>query len=95
MLILAGSCPIFPELRPILDEAFEIFGNGLEERQPTQRDDATASPRRSFGLATIVPFDAGQQANRTPARVPATRRLLLAWKLTKDRTTKLLAGDRG
>ena len=21
------SCPIFPELRPILDEAFEIFGD--------------------------------------------------------------------
>ena len=33
--------------------------DGLEERQPTQRDDATPSPRRRLGLATIVPFDAG------------------------------------
>ncbi len=24
------SCPIFPELRPILDEAFEIFGDKSE-----------------------------------------------------------------
>jgi hypothetical protein len=24
------SCPIFPELRPILDEAFEIFGGKSE-----------------------------------------------------------------
>jgi hypothetical protein len=24
------SCPIFPELRPILDEAFEIFGEKSE-----------------------------------------------------------------
>jgi hypothetical protein len=26
------SCPIFPELRPILDEAFEIFGDKSEYR---------------------------------------------------------------
>ncbi len=26
----ARSCPIFPELRPILDEAFEIFGDKSE-----------------------------------------------------------------
>ena len=84
------------ELQPILDEAFEIFGDkseyvvtappvpsgsqhgdGLEERQPTQRDDATASPRRSLGLATIVPFDAGEQTDRTPTRVPTARGLLL------------------
>ena len=32
--------------------------DGLEERQPTQRDDATVAARRRFGLATIVPFDA-------------------------------------
>ena len=105
------SCPIFPELRPILDEAFEIFGDtericcrctavpsggqysdGLEERQPTQRNDATVAPRRRLGLATIVPFDAGQQANRAPTRVPTARGLLLAWKLASDRPAELPAG---
>jgi len=25
-----ASCPIFPDLRPILDEAFEIFGDNSE-----------------------------------------------------------------
>jgi hypothetical protein len=30
----------------------------LEERQPTQRNDTFAAPRRSLGLATIVPLDA-------------------------------------
>jgi hypothetical protein len=25
-----AACPIFPELRPILDEAFEIFGDKSE-----------------------------------------------------------------
>ena len=67
------SCPIFPELRPILDERVRDlrgqerirgrrsavssgsqYSDGLEERQPTQRDDATVAPRRSFGLATIL-----------------------------------------
>jgi hypothetical protein len=35
-------------------------GDGLEECQPTQRDDATVAPRRRLGVATIVPLDAGQ-----------------------------------
>ena len=34
-------------------------GDGLEELEPTDRDDATAATRRRFGLATIVPLDAG------------------------------------
>ena len=38
-------------------------GDGLEERPPKQRDDATASPRWRRGLATISPFDAGEQAD--------------------------------
>jgi len=77
------SCPIFPELRPIFDEAFEIFGDksehgrrsavscgsqhgdGLEKLESTHRDDATTAPRMSLGSAAIVPFDAGQQTNRT------------------------------
>jgi integrase len=105
------SCPIFPELRPILDEAFEIFGDkseyvvaapqyragsqhgdGLEERKPTQRNDATASSRQRLGLATIVPLDAGQSADGTPTRVPTARGLLLAWQFTTDRAAELLAG---
>jgi len=31
-------------------------GDGLEECQPTQRDDAAAVLRRRLGLATLVPF---------------------------------------
>jgi hypothetical protein len=31
-------------------------GDGLEELEPTDRNDATAPPRRRFGLAKIVPF---------------------------------------
>ena len=69
--------------------------DGLEECQPTQRDDATAAPRRRLGLATIVPFDAGQPANGTPTRVPVACGLLLAWQLTTHRPAELLAGDRG
>ena len=34
-------------------------GDGLEELEPTHRNDATPAPRRSLGLATIVPLDAG------------------------------------
>jgi len=64
----------------------------LEERQLTQRDDTTAAPRRRFRLATIVPLDAGQQTDGTPARVSVACGLLLAWQLTADRTAELLAG---
>ena len=70
-------------------------GDGLEECQPTQRDDATPAPRRRFGLATIVSLDAGQPADGTSARVPAARGLLVAWQLTTDRAAELSAGDRG
>jgi hypothetical protein len=34
-------------------------GDGLEEVEPTHRNDATTATRRRLGLATIVPFDAG------------------------------------
>ncbi len=106
------SCPIFPELRPILDEAFEIFGDksqyvvaapvssgrrygdGLEELEPTHRNDATLATRRRFGLATIVPFNASQPADGTATRFPASRSLLLAWQLTTNRTAELSAGYR-
>jgi len=40
-----------------------LHSDGLEERQPTQRDDAPPAPRRRLGLATIVPLDASQPAN--------------------------------
>jgi hypothetical protein len=70
-------------------------GDGLEELEPTDRNDATLAPRRRFRLATIVPFDGGQPANGTPARVPAARGLLLAWQLTTHRSAELLTGDRG
>ncbi|MFN9509548.1 MAG: hypothetical protein ACK6AO_11100 [Planctomycetota bacterium] len=43
-------------------------------------------------MATIVPFDASQPADRTPTRVPVAHGLLVAWQLTKDRTAELLAG---
>ena len=67
----------------------------MEEFEPTDRNDATPAPRRRFGLATIVPFDAGQQTDRTPTQIPAARCLLLAWQLATDRTAELLAGHRG
>ena len=94
------SCPIFPELRPTVTRASEPaavssgrqYGDGLEELESTHRNDATAAPRWCFGLATIVPFDEGQPTNRTAARFPAARRLLLAWQLTTDCTAELPAG---
>ena len=55
---------------------------------------AFTAPRRRFGLATIVPLDAGQQTNGTPTRVPVARRLLLAWQLTTHRTAELHVGYR-
>ena len=73
-------------LRPILDEAFESFGDKSEYvvAAPQYRAAANTAmgwknsnlrtemtrllrPRRSIGLATIVPLDAGQQTNGTPA----------------------------
>lgn len=40
------------------------YEDGMEERQPTERDVATAATRRRLGLATIVPFDASERASR-------------------------------
>ena len=45
--------------------------------------------------ATIVPFDAGEQANGTATRVPVACGLLLDWQLASDRPAELSAGDRG
>jgi hypothetical protein len=45
------SCPIFPELRLILDEAFEIFGSESEYVVATQRDaknDSILAARREM-----------------------------------------------
>jgi len=69
------SCPIFPEQRPTVTRASEPapvssgcqHDDGQEELEPTHRDDTTLAPRRRLGLATIVPFDAGQPANGTAA----------------------------
>ena len=111
------SCPNFPELRPILDKAFEIFGDKSEYvvAAPQYRAAANGNrhipcavrmgltaygvclllSHRCFGLATIVPLDACQQTNRTPARVSASRRLFLARQFTTDRTAELSVGYRG
>ena len=70
-------------------------GDGMEECQPTQRNDAIAATRRSLGLATIVPLDEGQQTDRTTAGVPVACGLQLAWQLATDRTAELPAGHRG
>ena len=67
--------------------------DGLEERKPTQRDDATPTPRRRLGLATIVPLDAGEQTNGTPTRVPPACGLLATWQLARERPAELPAGD--
>jgi len=37
---------------------YRKHSDGLEELEPTDRNDATPAPRRCFGLATIVPLDA-------------------------------------
>ena len=50
------SCPIFPELRPILDEAFEIFGDKSEYvvAAPQYRAAAnTAAGRLSVGQSQL------------------------------------------
>ena len=44
------------------------------------------------GTAECACYFAAKQANRTPARVPATCGLLLAWQLTSDRPAELSAG---
>ncbi len=69
--------------------------DGLEEFEPTDRNDATLATRRRLGLATIVPWDASQSANRTAARAPAARGLLLARQLASHRSAELFAGHRG
>ena len=50
---------------------------GLEDVIRMCRVDPTVATRRRLGLATIVPFDAGEQTDRTPTRVPTARGLLL------------------
>ncbi|MEY4565366.1 MAG: hypothetical protein RLY14_336 [Planctomycetota bacterium] len=69
-------------------------GNGLEELEPTDRNDATPATCRRVRLATIVPLDASQSANGTATRVPTARGLLLAWQFTTDRSAELPAGHR-
>ena len=70
-------------------------GDGLEELEPADRNDATVAPRRRIRLATIVPLDASQQTNGTAARVPTARGLLLAGQFTTHCTAELPAGHRG
>ena len=69
-------------------------GDGLEELEPADRNDATVAPRRRIRLATIVPLDASQQTNGTAARVPTARGLLLAGQFTTHCTAELPAGYR-
>ena len=73
----------------------DLLGRMLPEQDIRLNLIAFTAPRRRFGLATIVPLDASQPANRTAARVPTARGLLLAGQLTADRTAKLSAGHRG
>ena len=106
------SCPIFPELRPILDEAFEIFGDKSEYvvAAPQYRAAAnTAMGWKNSNLRTemtrllrragvsgwprlLHSMRASRQTDRTAARVPAARGLLLAWQLASHRPAELLAG---
>ena len=85
-----ASCPIFPELRPILDEAFEIFGD---------KSEFVVAARQYCVVATIVPYcnasrGAGHPANRAPARVPDPCGLPLAWQFPASRSAVLPAGYR-
>ena len=59
-------------------------GDGLEDWQPAKRDNSASAPRRSLGLATIVPRDAGQQTGETVTRGHTTLESPVAWQLTKD-----------
>ena len=52
--------------------------------QPAKRYAAIVTPRRVFGLATIVPPDAGQQADGTETRDPIPGGLQLAWHFTTN-----------
>ncbi|MFM7975220.1 MAG: hypothetical protein ACKO8U_09130, partial [Pirellula sp.] len=100
---------IFPELRSILDEAFEIFGDKSEyvvaapqyraaaqgsRHTPLCRSEIKSVTHRSLadGTAECACYYASQQTNRTAARVPITRGLLLAWQFATHRTAELPAG---
>ena len=48
------SCPIFPELRPILDEAFEIFGDKSEYVVAAPQYRAAANTEDDFAKAAGV-----------------------------------------
>ncbi len=57
------SCPIFPELRPILDEAFEIFGDKSDYvvAAPQYRAAAnTAMGRKNANLLTELRIENGE-----------------------------------
>ena len=105
------SCPIFPELRPILDEAFGIFGYKHEYVVAAPQYRAAANTEMGWKnanlrtemlrllrragvsiLAKMVPFDAGQPTNRTPARVSLAVGLLLARQLAANHAADLFAG---
>ena len=53
--------------------------------------DSITSTSTSRSTSTKIPVN---MRNRTPTRVPAARRLLLAWQLTTHRTAELLVGYR-
>jgi len=72
-----------------------LLGRMLPEQDIRLNLIAFTAPRRRFGLATIVPLDAGQQTNGTATRVPTARSLFLAGQLATHRAAKLSAGDRG
>ena len=49
------SCPIFPELRPILDEAFELFGDKSEYVVAAPQYRAAANTAMGWKNANLLP----------------------------------------
>jgi hypothetical protein len=62
------SCPIFPELRPILDEAFEIFGECCGSLRGPQSwiSEKSTTHGSDFGEITDNPKPTRRWVGRTP-----------------------------
>ena len=69
-----------------------MLGRMLPEQDIRLNLIAFTAPRRRFGLATIVPLDAGQQTNGTATRVPTACGLFVVRQLASDCAAELPAG---
>jgi hypothetical protein len=97
------SVPLFPELRPYLEEGFELTPEWavhvIRRYRDIDKDFRTRLTRimRRAGPKTVAqafPQPPGKPGNRAGRRPPAPRGVRVDWQLSAGRTAALSPGDR-